>query len=425
MRELPTESESSGVPDRWFILSLLATNYFTLFLHRNLINYVQPPLKSELDLGDAELGWLDASFRIAYAIAQLGVGYFGDRCRRRTVLLTSLSISTVCLGCMGLANNFLQLLGLRILLAITQSASVPAIASVMADAFTPRSRSRAVAIYLLSSPFSLAVAGWLGGGLADVTSWRMMFLIFAGFGAVVVVVLALLLREPERTERRKGSGLGTLGGSLLATLKAVLSVRSFLLVAIAYVLTNSASQLTTFWLPRYLYDVFKLETLSEAGKLATLANQTGTIVGLLLGGVWGDYWARSKPSGRFRVQMIGLLICVPTIIVMSKSHHQIVLQTSLFLYGMGLWLYLSNLWTSTFEVVDPAARATAIGLLNVVAGIFGAWLSPFVGGLYETGRISSLADAFLSTSAFAAVAAGLIGVIVFRTFDRDFIRGKG
>ena len=56
--------------DRWFILSLLAVNYFTLFLHRNLIQYVQPQLVGELDLTNTQLGWLDAGFRIAYALAR-------------------------------------------------------------------------------------------------------------------------------------------------------------------------------------------------------------------------------------------------------------------------------------------------------------------------------------------------------------------
>jgi len=255
MKPIPQTDSSHGVPDRWFILSLLAVNYFTLYLHRNLIQYVQPPLVEDLGLTDTQLGWLDAGFRIAYAFAQIGVGYFGDRYRRKLVLLTSLATSTVFLGMTGLAQSFTHLLILRILLAITQSASVPAIASLMADAFTSRSRSRAVSIYLLASPISIAVAGWLGGFLADSTSWRMMFGIFAGFGGLIVLVIALSLREPERTERVQGSGLGASGGSLWQTLWSVLTVPSFLLLASAYLAANAAGQLTVFWLPRYFYDV--------------------------------------------------------------------------------------------------------------------------------------------------------------------------
>ncbi|MBP85829.1 MAG: hypothetical protein CMJ64_03790 [Planctomycetaceae bacterium] len=412
--------KSHGIPDRWFILSLLAVNYFTLYLHRNLIQYVQPPLVEDLGLTDTQLGWLDAGFRIAYAFAQLGVGYFGDRYRRKLVLLLSLGTSTVFLGMTGLAQDFTQLLMLRILLAITQSASVPAIASLMADAFTARSRSRAISIYLFASPLSIAVAGWLGGFLADLTSWRMMFGVFAGFGGLVVLGIALLLREPERTERVQGSGLGADGGSLLQTLWSVLTVPSFLLLSAAYLAANAAGQLTVFWLPRYFYDVFEMTSLAEAGKLATLPTQAGTIVGLLLGGVCADRLAKRWISGRFAVQCIGMLICVPAITVMSISTDRGVLTVAMFVYGLASWLYFSNLWASTFDVVDPAARATAIGLLNVIAGLFGAWLSPFVGGLYESGRITSLGTAFLGTAVLAGVAAALIGAIIVFTLRRDF-----
>lgn len=416
----PMLTSDYGVPDRWFILSLLAVNYFTLFLHRNLIQYVQPPLTEELGLTDTQLGWLDAAFRIAYAFAQIGVGYFGDRFRRRTVLLLSQALSTVILGAMGLAQDFSQLLILRVMLAITQSVSVPAIASIMADSFTPKGRSRAVSIYLLSSPLSIAVAGWLGGYLADVFSWRAMFGVFAGFGAMVVLGLYVLLPEPERTERMKGSGLGTTGGSLMATLGSVLTVRSFLLLATAYVCAASVFQLMLFWLPRYFYDVFDMTSLEEAGRLATLPIQLGTVVGLIVGGVCADRWARKRMSGRFWVQVIGLLICVPAIVAISTSRDQWMLSFAMFVYGVGIFLYFSNLWTSTFDVVDPAARATAIGLLNVVSGVFGAWLSPFIGNLYETKKITSLGTAFLGTAVLGAFAAMMIMSILAFTLKRDY-----
>ena len=123
---------------------------------------------------------------------------------------------------------------------------------------------------------------------------------------------------------------------------------------------------------------------------------------------------------RFGVQVIGLLISVPAIIVMSLSTDRTVLAVALFINGVASWFYYSNLWTSTFEVVDPAARATAIGLLNVIAGVFGAWLSPFVGNLYESGKITSLGTAFLGTAALAGLSAMLLLVIILFTLRRDF-----
>ena len=86
------------------MLALVALDYFVLYLHRNLINYFQPPLEADLDIGKFELGLLRWGFILPYCLAQLVVGYLGDRYRRRTVLLASLSGSFVCLGLMALVH---------------------------------------------------------------------------------------------------------------------------------------------------------------------------------------------------------------------------------------------------------------------------------------------------------------------------------
>ena len=76
-----------GRSDRWFLLTLVALNYFTIYLHRNLLNYVQIPLQEGLDLTETQIGWLRPAWLIPYCLAQLGVGYLSDRFRRRTVVL--------------------------------------------------------------------------------------------------------------------------------------------------------------------------------------------------------------------------------------------------------------------------------------------------------------------------------------------------
>src|SRR5439155_4871735 len=126
--------------------------------------------------------------------------------------------STLVLALSGLAGRFEQLLALRVALALAQSASVPAIASLIADSFTPRTRSTAIGIYLASYNFSLVVAGRYGGMLADepawllpldwlglppltVAGWRAAHLLFALVGGFVALLVLAFLREPARTGR--------------------------------------------------------------------------------------------------------------------------------------------------------------------------------------------------------------------------------
>ena len=406
-----------GVPDRWFILSLLLLNYFILYTHRSVFTFIQTPLLKELNLSESQLHSATLAWQITYSLSALFVAYLSDRFRRRSILIVALSLSTVLLAGIGCAQGFYDFLILRILSAAAQAASVPAIAGIMADCFTQQNRSRAVAIYLLSSPVAVVMAGWAGGTLADVFSWRVMIFWFAGLGLGVVATLCALLREPDRTERGD-TGLGKSGSTLVGTIQAVLIVPSFLLLGLAYVLVGNVWQQLSYFLPKHFEEHYGMN-LGESGLMATLAPQIGAAIGILTGGILADFLSRRHMSGRFLVQIAGLIIGVPAIFVIATVEHPIVIQTALFICGVGVWLYFSNLWTTTFEVVDPAARSTAIGLLNVVS-VLGTWPYPVIGYLRDTGSITDLRSVFLVYAIVLGVGAGLLVVLIVFTLRKDF-----
>lgn len=432
----PLAADSYGTPDRWFVLSLVSLNYFTLYLHRSLLSYIQPSLVAELGLSDAQLGLLQQAFLLPYCAAQIFVGYLSDRFRRRSVLVASLALSVASLACAGLAQGFVELYVWRVLLALAQAASVPAIAGVMADCFRACSRSKAVSIYLLSSPLSLVVAGWLGGGIADwkplkisfefvgggvveLAGWRMAHFLFAAFGAAVVLLLASLLREPIRTERAGGAGLGDSGGSLRQTLFAVLSVRTYLALATVYVLAMIAMNPFLYWSARYFHDTFGM-TQSQAGFFATFWPQTGMVVGLLGGGLLADVWSRRSMRGRSYVALIGLVLWIPSLLVIGTSHSTFTIAAAMLAMGLGTGLYLGNLWTTTFEVIDPAARSTSIGLLNVASGLFASWSAPAVGALHD--KNVDFGTMFAASSLVAAASAVVLALSIFFLLPSDYRR---
>ena len=407
--------DDRGAHDRWFILSLLFVNYFTLYMHRYILNYIQPPIRAELGLSEFQLNTIAAAFQFFYAFAALFVGYLSDRHRRRTVLIWSLLLSTLAFMGMGLAQGFWDLLAMRILLAITQAANVPAIAGIMADCFTQRNRSRAVSVYLLSSPFSVVVAGWAGGWVADEYGWRNAMFAFGTLGIAVVVGLYLCLREPDRIQRDVDRSERM---SLAITLRAVLSVPSFLLLAVAYLLASNVWQQLNFFLPLHVYEHYQTN-LAEAGRLSTLAPQIGTVIGLIVGGWLADRWTRRWIGGRFGVQILGLVIAAPAVLVIALVDSQLMIQLALVFCGIGIWLYIPNLWATTFEVVNPAARSTAIGLLNVIAGLLGSWPYLVVGWLRDEGVIRDLRHVFLVFVGVLCVAIGTLWYLVGRTLARD------
>ncbi|GIT29962.1 MAG: hypothetical protein Ct9H300mP1_20080 [Planctomycetaceae bacterium] len=104
-----------------------------------------------------------------------------------------------------------------------QSASVPAIAGVMADCFTPKNRSTAVGFYNLSLNLAVVLVGTFGGQLADMPGMERR----TGFPEILnsrdgVWPFSfwcrgscwchgdspLVMPEPKRTERESTRGLG-------------------------------------------------------------------------------------------------------------------------------------------------------------------------------------------------------------------------
>jgi hypothetical protein len=82
-------------------------------------------------------------------------------------------------------------------------------------------------------------------------------------------------------------------------------------------------------------------------------------------------------------------------------------------------MYQASRWAGTFEVVSPAARATAIGLLNVASGALSSWWSPLIGYYRDQGGDLGLALAFLAAP--LGLAAGLMLVNVFFLLPRDYL----
>jgi MFS family permease len=402
-------ADSPGTPDRWLVLTIVSLDYVVLYVHRSMLGFLKEPMSNGLGLSPDQYGWLYNAFYLPYTVTQLAVGYLGDRLSRRSVLLWSLCASVLALAGMGLAANFWQMVGLRVLLGVGQAASVPAIASALADSFTPRTRSRAISIYLIPYTLGLIPAAAYGGRVADtpvwhihfgaaewaVAGWRMALLLSAAGGAAAAVLFLLLFREPPRTERDTSST----SLPLRPALRAVLRVPTFQALLAAFVLYSTTALAVQYWLPGYLQKHFE-RSQAQANLWATLWLQSGTVLGLFLGGRLGDRLGKRWWAGRTTVQMGGLVLMTPSLVVVGTAAWD-VLPVPLLLFGLGVGLYMANLWATAFEVVRPETRSTAIGLMNVASGVFGFWCNPLIGKYEKHG--GSVGTALASLSVLLAV----------------------
>lgn len=410
--------ESPGTPDRWIVLTLVAVDYFVLYSQRSMLAFLKQPLMTDLELVADQFGWLGLAFNLPYALAQVGMGYLGDRFSRRTVLLWSLAGSALALAGIGFTRNYWEMLLLRVALGVAQAASVPAIAGAIADSFTPRSRSTAVAIYFMVYNLGLIAAATFTGQIADtrqwnfslhswmvidviLPGWRMAFFLMAAGTGVYWALFWIFFQEPPRAQHQTSPGTsGAL--SFTKSLEHLLRIRTFWVLMIVFVLWSMVLSALELWLPGYMAHRFYLR-LEDAAFHATVWLRLATVAGLYCGGRLSDFMARRWMVGRTLVQSAGLLLGVPSLILIGTGESIDLLAIPLAIYGFGIGFFQANLWPTTFEVVDPAARSTAIGLLNVASGLFGVWLNPIIGTYERKGGNLGTALEFLSNFLFLAL----------------------
>ena len=421
--------------DRWFILALVSLNYFTLLLHRQVMGYVLPPLEAELGLSEQQQGWLLPAFIMPYGFSQFFMGYLSDRFQRRTILLYSLCASILVVAVMAFAGNFTQLLILRACLGLAQAASVPAIGGIVADCFSPKNRSTAVALYLMSYSVGLMAAGSVGGTIAEnswefvlggftlsLTGWRMSMISFSLFGVIILALLSVCLREPDRTERNEEQGVRTVSAGLWKTIYSVLSVPSFWILTTIFVLFSIVTGARDFWLAKYFYLNFDM-TEGQAGSFATFYIQPSTFVGQLFGGLLADRWSRHWRGGRSAICTIAFVVWVPSLLIMGMSQSTNLVAAAMICFGLALGIYIANLWATTFEIIDPATRSTSLGLLNVFSS-FPSLIAPTLGALVDKGIIENYGTAFAGLSLVAVTIVILFIIHLLVTLPRDFLAPK-
>lgn len=155
------------------------------------------PVKAELNLTDAQLGWLGSAYIIVLSLAALPLGVIGDLKSRRSVITWGVSVWSAATAAGGFVRHFWQLFACRALVGFGEAGYGPASQAIIAQYYKGRRRAFAIGIYSVGMAFGGVLGIWLGGVIAERYGWRWAF-IWMGFPGLVLAVLASRLRELDR-----------------------------------------------------------------------------------------------------------------------------------------------------------------------------------------------------------------------------------
>lgn len=169
-----------------------------------------PSVGREFGASDAAVQLTLTATTIGFAIGQLVVGPWSDRVGRRTPLLIATAVHIMASLGVALAPNIELLTVLRIAQGIGAAGGGVVALAVVRDLFGGQPLIRMLSRMALITGLAPILAPVIGSQLLLVTQWRGIFISLAAYGALVLVIAALLITETLPPERRGVSGHNTM-----------------------------------------------------------------------------------------------------------------------------------------------------------------------------------------------------------------------
>ena len=143
---------------------------------------------------------------------------------------------------------------------------------------------------------------------------------------------------------------------------------------------------------------------------AVLWHYLGAIVGVMVGSRISDRFAKVRPGIRMEVNIAGLVLGIPFILLMARAQSLAACCVGMCLFGVFRGVYDSNLLASLFDVIKPRFHATAAGVMLCCGFVFGSSSSAVLG--WMKGHFG-LQAGFQSLALFYLV--GALVILVART----------
>jgi len=413
------QAPTPAADPKWLLVGLLVVVAGINYADRTAIASVFPLLKSDLGLTDVGLGLVGSLFMWSYGLSSPFAGYLGDRLDRRTIVIGSLSLwSLVTLAC-GFVTVSWQLFGLRVLLGMAESFYLPAALALIAEYHAAKSLGTAQGIHTLGQSVGIIAGGALAGYFGERYGWRAPLQALGAMGLLMALICQFAL--PSRPLQNLLRDAGARKQPALSFAQAstqLLRIPSFLILALAGVLTAIGVWIFMNWLPLYFQQTFGL-SLAGAGFFGTSLISASAAVSNVAGGVLSDAVARRGIHRRMLLQAVMIFCAAPALLAFTWSRSITTIMVCIFLYSMFRTLGDLNIVPMLVHVAGPRRASTAYGITNMTNSISGG-LGIFLAGYLKAGF--GLASVFAGSAAILILDGLVLLVGYFRFIRKDLAR---
>ena len=374
-----------GPTNRRYLLLILALVMATNHVDQRILGLAMQDIKKEFLLSDTQLGLLTGlAFSLFYSVLGVPLARWADRGDRVRVLALTTAIWSAAIALCAAVTNFVQLLAIRVAVAVGEAGCIPTSQSLIASFYARDERPKAMSLFMLGAPAATLVGFLLGGWLNEYYGWRVTFLLLS-IPAIVLAVLAwLTLRDP-----RRDAGAVEVGPvetpapdapSFREVVRHLATNTTFRYVLLAFTVFYFFGYGIQNWQPTFFIRSFGLKT-GELGTWLALIFGVGGLIGVWVG---GELAVRLAP-GDESLQLKGTALAYVFFGVVSSctylaTDHRIAFAF-MALAALGASCAIAPLFSTIQTLVPAHMRAQATALIYFAANFVGLGLGPLAAGM--------------------------------------------
>jgi MFS family permease len=387
-----------------------------------------PALRTALGLTYAQLGYIDSIRVIFQTFSGPFWGMAADRFNRKWILVLGTGIWGLWTSLCGLATDYWQLLVVRVVACIGLGCLYPAAFSLLADAFGPANRGRAMGTISGVGMFGIVVGALAFGEVVNIpeVGWRYGFIGLGLMSLVSGVVIAVLVKEPVR-----GSAEPELEQVIteeaaarfrfrLADVKELFAIKTVLVNFLQGIfMLTTINALATFYVTWLVDDRGFSESdapLFFGGVVVSLA------LGNYVGGLAGDWAYRCWPRyGRAATSQLSIAVALPAmwyLFSQATGTGEIVICSVLAGFFLD-WTRRGSMQPMVQSAVRPELRSTAMALTEFINGAFASLVIILFGNFANQYGLSQ--TLLILTSGFWLIAF-FVTFLYYRVYPSDAAR---
>lgn len=378
-------------------LVLLTSLNFVNYIDRYILAGVQEQVKGEFGITDAQIGDLVFWFMVAYMAVSPLTGWLGDRFPRKPmIVVTALLMS----GCNFFTSNVHSYMSLNLrhaALGIGEASFGIFAPAMLADFYSEEQRNRVLTIFNVAIPVGAAIGVTGGGVIGAHHGWRHAFVLSAIPGALLAVLIAIFMREPERAAANHDKG--KIDKNVIFSL---LTNKAYMFAILGYAAVTFSLGGISNWMASFLQRVSGYSQEAAAGAFGPII-VIGGLGGTVVGGIWAQRWSKKTPKAMYYVPALSALLAAPFALLCFLGP-KVTTLPALWVAVFLIFLGTGPINASTLNSVRADMRATAMAGQLLVIHLLGDMTSPsLIGKISDHSNLRVGLSATLITMVIAAV----------------------